>query len=221
MAVAGLILALFGPPVVALMGPRLVAVGGVMFGSIVGLSAMIGVVASVVTIAIQYEHYTLASLGLRGMRWQALALGLGLAAFFVYVFTPAIVWLLARLPFGGFEAGLAKVSVVPTWLLVITILIVASAEEFLYRAYAVERLAGMTGSYWLAGVMAVLVFGAAHIPNWGLGAALTTVISGAILTGVYLWQRDLAANVIAHVVTDVVGLIVMPALARRAGAGQR
>jgi uncharacterized protein len=214
MTVLGILLALLGPPIVALVGPRLVAAVGTVLGSIIGLGGMVAIVASVFIIAVRFEHQTLASLGFQPLRWQSLAFGLGLAAFFMYAFTPAIVWVLSRLPFGGFETGLAKASAIPTWLLVITVLIVATAEEILYRGYAVERLAGITGSYWIAGAISVLVFGAAHIPNWGLGAAMTTLISGAILTVFYIWQRDLTANIIAHVVTDFMGLIVMPALAQ-------
>jgi len=214
MTVVGILLALLGPPIVALVGPRLAAAVGTVFGSLIGLGGMVAIVASAFIITVQFEHQALASLGFQPLRWQSIAFGLGLAAFFMYAFTPAIVWVLSCLPFGGFETGLAKASAIPTWLLVITVLIVATAEEILYRGYAVERLAGITGSYWIAGAISVLVFGAAHIPNWGLGAALTTLISGAILTVFYIWQRDLTANIIAHVVTDFMGLIVMPALAQ-------
>lgn len=119
-------------------------------------------------------------------------------------------WLLARLPFGGFDSGFARASSIPTWLLVVTILIVATAEEILYRGYAVERLAGITGNYWIAGAVSVLVFRVAHVPYWGLGAALTTVVSGAILTAFFVWRQDLTANIIAHVVTDLMGLVIMP-----------
>lgn len=212
MTMIGLLLALFGPPVVALFGPKLEGSVGTVFGSLIGLGGFIAIIGCVFAIVYRSEHQSLASLGFQPLRWQSLAFGLGLAAFFMYAFTPAVVWVLSRLPFGRFETGLAKASAIPTWLLVITVLIVATAEEILYRGYAVERLAGITGSYWIAGAISVLVFGAAHIPNWGLGAALTTVVSGAILTAFFIWQRDLTANIIAHVVTDLMGLVIMPAL---------
>lgn len=214
MTAIGILLALFGPPAVALVGPKLEGSVGTVFGSIIGLGGIIAIVGCVFAITFRSEHQTLVSLGFQPLRWQSLVFGLGLAAFFVYAFTPAIVWVLARLPFGGFETGLARTSAIPTWLLVITVLVVATAEEILYRGYAVERLAGITGNYWIAGAISVLVFGVAHIPNWGPGAALSTVISGAILTAFFVWQRDLTANIIAHVVTDLMGLVVMPALAQ-------
>jgi uncharacterized protein len=210
----GLLLALFGLPAVALMGPKLEGAVGTVFASLIGLGAIMVIVGCVCAIAFRFEHQSLVSLGFKPLQWRSLVLGLGLAAFFMLVFTPAIVRVLARLPLGGFEAGLARISAIPTWLLVITVLVVATAEEILYRGYAVERLAGITGSYWIAGAISVVVFGVAHIPNWGLGAALSTVVSGALLTAFFVWQRDLTANIIAHVVTDLMGLVVMPALAQ-------
>lgn len=210
----GIFLALFGAPVIALFGPKLERSFGTIVGSIVGLSGIVAIVVITLTVVFRFEHQSLASLGLRPLRWQSVALGLALAAFFMYVFTPAVVWMLSRLPFGGFESGLAKTAAVPSWLLAITVLIVATAEEILYRGYAVERLAGFTESYWIAGAISVVVFGVAHIPNWGLGAAMSTFLSGAVLTAFYIWQRDLTANIVAHVVTDVMGIIVMPAFAQ-------
>jgi membrane protease YdiL (CAAX protease family) len=93
----------------------------------------------------------------------------------------------------------------------------ATAEEILYRGYAVERIATLTGSYWIAGVGSVLIFGVAHVPMWGWGPALSTIVSGGVLTAFFIWRRDLTANVIAHVLTDFVGIVVVPLLTRSMG----
>jgi hypothetical protein len=45
---------------------------------------------------------------------------------------------------------------------------------------------------------------------WGWGASLTTFFSGGLATLFYLWRRDLAALIIAHVLTDFVGIVVTP-----------
>jgi membrane protease YdiL (CAAX protease family) len=206
----GLLVALFGPPVVALIAPKIQAHTGFIFGSLIGLAGIIFIVTCVLTVIFRLEHQPLLSIGFRPLRWQSAVYGLALAGFFMYVFTPAASWVLAKLPFGGFETGLSKISSIPTWLLIITIVIVATAEEILYRGYAIERMAEITGSYWMSCVISVLVYGIAHIPNWGLGAALSTVVSGTILTAFFIWQQDLTANIIAHVVTDLMGLVVMP-----------
>jgi membrane protease YdiL (CAAX protease family) len=42
---------------------------------------------------------------------------------------------------------------------------------------------------------------------------LTVFVTGGLLTFFYIWKQDLLANIIAHVVTDSVGIIVMPFLA--------
>lgn len=55
-------------------------------------------------------------------------------------------------------------------------------------------------------------FALAHVPLWGWGPALTTLVSGAIFAGAYAWQRDLFPLIVAHIVTDMAGL-VLPRLA--------
>ena len=86
----------------------------------------------------------------------------------------------------------------------------------LYRGYAIERLVDLTGSYLVASAVSVIAFGLAHVPMWGLAAAATTIASGGILTGIYIWRRDLVALILAHIATDVCGLVIAPQLARAA-----
>jgi hypothetical protein len=45
------------------------------------------------------------------------------------------------------------------------------------------------------------------------GPALTTLVSGAIATLVYIWRRDVVALIIAHVVTDLYGIVIAPYVA--------
>ncbi len=109
---------------------------------------------------------------------------------------------------GSFEASLSAVKEVPTWYLTLTIVIVAAGEEWLYRAYAIERLATLTGSFWIAGGISVLAFALAHLPVWGPGLALSTLVSGAVMTALYVWRRDITFLIVAHVATDFYGLVV-------------
>ena len=133
------------------------------------------------------------------------------AAFLVWVYSPLLAQVMAFVQIPWFTEGLAKLSRFPVWYLVLAVVIGGTAEELLYRGYAIERLASVTRSYWVAGLISVLASGLAHVPMWGLSASLTTVASGAIATAFYVWRRDLLANIIAHVVTDFVG-IVLPLL---------
>jgi hypothetical protein len=76
-----------------------------------------------------------------------------LTAFFVLVVGPIAYWVLARAGSQGFGAGIEAVNQLPTGYLMLTIAIVASAEELLYRGYAIERLSDLTGSYVFASMV--------------------------------------------------------------------
>lgn len=42
-------------------------------------------------------------------------------------------------------------------------------------------------------------------PPWNRGNVLQPLVLGGILTGFYLWRRDLVANILAHTLVDLVG----------------
>ena len=213
----GLTIALFGPMLLAIAGERFISPQSPFVPHMLAMGAYLAIVTSVLFIAFRYEHQSLLSIGIRPFRWQTIVWGLALAAFFMYVFAPVAYWALTRLNLGGFEPGLAKTAALPVWFLAFSVVFGGISEELLYRGYAIERIATLTGSYLLAGAISVGIFGLAHVPLWGWGPALTTVVSGAVATAFYIWQRDLVAIMIAHVITDFAGIIVMPYLARTKG----
>ena len=57
-----------------------------------------------------------------------------------------------------------------------------------------------------------MISGLAHVPTWGWGPALVTLASGGIPTLFHIWCQDVAANIVAHVVTDIIGVVLMPLL---------
>lgn len=201
-----LALALFGPAVVAMIG-HAAGGGAPSLGlHLAGVGAIAAIVVAVYAIAMRREGYSLAQLGFGALSWRTPLLGLALAAFFIFAFGPFAYWLLATLGLGGFDAGLATAQRLPPLVLAATILVVATAEELLYRGYAIARLTDLTGSRAVAGVASTLAFGLAHAPMWGWGPALTTALAGGVMTIVYLWRRDVAALAIAHVCADLYGL---------------
>lgn len=220
--VFGLLLAMLGPILIAIAGEKLVKPPHRLRSLLIAQGALVAVVAVILSLVFFWEGSSAASIGLRSLRLEPLAWGLALAAFFIYVFGPAAYWTLRRFRLGGFEKGLSQLQGLPVWYLILAVVIGGIAEEILYRGYAVERIAALTGSLWLAGAIQLVVFAVAHVPMWGWGPALTTLAAGAILPAFYLWQRDLAACIVAHVVTDFVG-IVMPHLvaSRRAEIPER
>ena len=216
--VIGLVIALFGPMLLAIAGERFVLLQSRFTLHLLAMGGYLAMVAGVLFIVFHYEHQSLLSLGVRPFLWQTVAWGLVLAVFFMYVFAPAAYWALARFNLGGFDVGLEKSAGLPVWYLTIAVIFGGIAEELLYRGYSIERIAMLTGSYWLAGTISVVIFALAHVPVWGWGPALTTVVSGAVATAFYIWQRDLVAIIITHVITDFAGIVVMPYLARTKGS---
>lgn len=207
----GLCLALLGPAALGLLSEIFLVAERSLGAALLAQLVFVLICACVLMIVLRGEYRTLSSVGLQPFRWQSIVWGGAFAAFLVWIYSPLLALAMAFAKIPWFTEGLSKLAAYPLWFLVLAIVIGAAAEEFLYRGYAVERLAALTGSYWIAGLLSVLVSGLAHVPMWGWPAALATLVSGALATVFYVWRRDLLANIIAHVTTDFVG-IVLPLL---------
>ena len=202
----GLLLALLGPGAVALLSQRLATDPETVAPRAVSLALFVALLLAVVLIARHGERLSLRALGFAGSSWLSLPLAVALAAFFVFLYGPAVQAALAALSLGGFDEGIARLRTLPRWYLVLAIVVVAAGEEWLYRAYAIERLEALTGNPFLAASLSLGAFVLVHLPFWGPGAALSTGVAGAILTGLYLWRRDILMLVLAHVATNLSGI---------------
>jgi membrane protease YdiL (CAAX protease family) len=174
------------------------------------LAIFAGLIAAVWAIARFGEGLKLGALGFGRIGWLTLPIAIVLAAFFIFAFGPAAYWFLVATHLGSFGGGESTLAPLPRWFLILDIVIVAAGEEWLYRAYAIERLQALVGRPWLAGALSLAAFGLAHLPLWGPGVALTTLVSGGVFTALYLWRRDITALILAHVITDLYGLVVVP-----------
>src|SRR5262249_38747093 len=208
--IVGLGLAFGGPPFIASVSESPANSGGIPTAELLSQFGLIAICAAVLATLLVWEKQSFLAVGLQPLRWHSLVWGLALTCFFVFAFSPMAFWLLQHLRLSGFDAGLTKLAILPVWYLIIAVVIGGTVEEILYRGYAVERLASLTGSYWFGGLVPVLAFGLAHVPLWGWGPAMTTVLSGGVLTLFYVWTKDLNANIIAHVATDFVGIVLTP-----------
>jgi membrane protease YdiL (CAAX protease family) len=211
---ANVTLALAGPALVAVLGAELEPNPLTLAAHAIGLLAIVLITIGVYTWAIFGEGYVLQRLGFGQCSWATPLLAITLTAFFVLVFGPIAYWVLARTGSQSFGAGIEAVSQLPNAYLILTIVIVAPAEELLYRGYAIARLSDLAGSYLLASIVSVVAFGLAHVPMWGWAPAATTIVSGGIVTVVYLWRQDILALILAHIATDLYGIVLAPHLAR-------
>ena len=120
------------------------------------------------------------------------------------------------------ELGLTRLTSPPLWFRWAGVLTAGITEEIVFRGYPVERLQEITGSTWLAAALPLAVFVLAHLSAWSAGHLVGVFVGGSLLTGLYLWQHDLVACMIAHVLMDL-PLIFIPMLmkkyATRSGPG--
>jgi membrane protease YdiL (CAAX protease family) len=205
-------MALIGPGAVALLWKRSIPNRNSVRTSLPWLTAFAFLVVSVAAIARYGEMLSWADVGFGRMSWVSAPSAVVLGLFFIFVFGPLASRVLLWLDQGSFDGGKQSLAMLPRWYLFLTIVIVGGGEEWLYRGYAIERLQALIGDIWLAGLVSLVAFGLAHLPLWGIGPSLTTIFSGGILTALYIWQRDISFLIMAHVATDLYGLLYVPSL---------
>jgi len=155
------------------------------------------------------EKRPLSSIGLKRPTWMSLVFGfvgvllmVGGMAFIYLVIFPAL-----RL--SANEAATASVMALPFWFRVFVILRAAVFEEMFFRGFIIERLTEITRGYRLAAaVLSCALFTLLHLGYWGWAHLMVAGFGGVVLTALYLWRRDLSANMIAHLLTDAVGFLL-------------
>jgi membrane protease YdiL (CAAX protease family) len=127
--------------------------------------------------------------------------------FVIAVVSAAVAGGLAYLTGYGNGPGSAAFEKLPLWLITLIVIRAGVVEELFYRGYAIERLRMIgLGRFWSV-ALPLVIFSIGH---WSGGAAniLIAFAAGLILTGFYLWRRDLAANMIGHGLVDFVANVV-------------
>jgi membrane protease YdiL (CAAX protease family) len=95
----------------------------------------------------------------------------------------------------------------PFWYRLLLVTRAAVAEEILFRGYPIERLEELTGSHLVAGVISWAVFTIAHLSSWGWAQLIVAGFGGVLLTVLYMWRRNIYANMIAHWIADGAGFL--------------
>jgi membrane protease YdiL (CAAX protease family) len=174
------------------------------FGSTILKEALIWLSAVTLLLIIRCgERLPLRSIGLGTARWwKSILWGLVIA-----VVSAVAVGGLAYLTGYGHGPGSAAFEKLPLWLITLIVVRAGVVEELFYRGYAIERLQMIgLGRFW-AVTIPLVIFSLGH---WTGGAAniLIALAAGAILTGFYLWRRDLVANMIGHWLVDFVANVL-------------
>jgi membrane protease YdiL (CAAX protease family) len=197
--------------------PLFVLVSDKVFGESPGIGIQVvlqflycGLAGFIVWVVVSREQLSLQSIGLRRPNWVTFVTGILLGLFCLFVLPLITAPLVNMADDGGLQAGIQKLAALPIWFRLLVAVTGGIIEETLYRGYAVERLAMITGRAWVGGVISMVIFGLAHIPSWGVGFSLAADLPfGAVMTLFYLWRRDLLANIIAHSGTLVVAMLTI------------
>lgn len=124
-----------------------------------------------------------------------------------------------KLPVGDREnfSEIAATSLLFRTFLVLT---AGATEEFMFRGVGIGVGAEVFGNGVLAAVLSTFAFVLAHF-SWRLSHLLQVAMAGAVLSLAYLMTGDLWACIIAHLLVDGVGFMLVPALiARRKAVGR-
>jgi len=136
--------------------------------------------------------------------WFGLAGAVVLVAGFAFIYI--IIFPALGLPVN--ESQMAAVKSTPVWFRFLLVVRAAVFEETYYRGFAIERLTELTGLRWLASLISLAAFTFAHLAYWGWAHLIVAGFGGAVLTALYLVRRDLACNMLAHLITDGVGFLL-------------
>lgn len=98
-----------------------------------------------------------------------------------------------------------------TVLAVVLVLVVAIAEETIFRGYVLYRLREASGSTVLAVLLSTILFALGHGYEGAAGMILAGWL-GLVFALVYLWRKNLAAPVAMHFCQDLVAIALAPYL---------
>ncbi len=165
---------------------------------------------AILLIVTKWEKLPLSSIGLK--RPTAKSIGIGFGCYFALAITVVIVrkiMMAAGIPY-SIHNFLTKILSFPSWWRVFIVLTAATVEEVLFRGYPIERLLPIVKSKTVAGLLPLLVFTFGHQFSQQPGNLIIVFITGAFLTVVYLWKRDLTINITLHFIVDFLSVIVLP-----------
>ena len=204
----GLCVALFGIPAITILHRMLAPDPLASSGIVIRELAILALTAALLAIVVKGERLPLTSIGIRTDRvGRSLLWGMP----FAVACLAAVIACLAIYGALGVHYGEGQSISRALPVTILTVLRAGISEEVLYRGYAIERLQRITGSKWIAAVVPLILFAAFHYRQ-GLAGIGIAFVAGAVLTGLYLWKRDLIANMFAHFLVDFIPNVVLPLL---------
>jgi membrane protease YdiL (CAAX protease family) len=154
------------------------------------------------------ERRPFSSIGFRRPRTLdiliAIVAGVLLVAGIVFIY--AVVFPLLHLQMNAGE--MKSLLSTPFWYRFLLVTRAAVAEELLFRGYPIPRLSELAGSRWIAALLSWAAFTYAHLASWGAAQLIVAGYGGVVLTILFLWRRNLWANMLAHWIGDGAGFLL-------------
>jgi membrane protease YdiL (CAAX protease family) len=100
-----------------------------------------------------------------------------------------------------------------TILAVILVIVVAIAEETIFRGYLILRFKSLTNSAALAAILSAVVFSIGHGYE-GSAGVITVGTLGLVFALVYLWRGSLIAPMVMHFLQDFISIVLISLLGK-------
>ena len=164
--------------------------------------------AGLLGVVVFWERAPLRSVGL--VRLTRATFLIGVPAFVpLLLLFPLVQLLLSALGVADSQPTVDRLVKLPLGLLLAGALRAGVTEELIFRGYLIERLGAWTGRRGFAAAFSWAVFVALHLGSWPVGHLVYVGLVGGFFTLLYLRRRDLTCNIVAHVLTDGVGLLAV------------
>lgn len=144
--------------------------------------------------------------------WKEIALGIGLyIPFFIAAGLFENVLRLAGLsvPSTPLPSFMAARGMGELLLAAILVVVVALAEETIFRGYLILRLRAITASPATAALLSAAIFSIGHGYE-GSAGVITVGAMGLVFAFVYMWRQSLVAPIVMHFLQDFIGIVLLP-----------
>jgi membrane protease YdiL (CAAX protease family) len=94
-------------------------------------------------------------------------------------------------------------------LVCVLIIVVAIAEETIFRGFLILRFSRLTGSLSASVMISSVIFSLGHGYE-GFATMVTICISSMIVGLIYVWRKSLVAPIVIHLLIDLYPLVLMP-----------
>jgi membrane protease YdiL (CAAX protease family) len=114
-------------------------------------------------------------------------------------------------PAAPLPSFLAAKGMAQSLLASLLVIVVAAAEETIFRGYLILRLQAVTAHPAAAVVLSAVIFALGHGYE-GSAGVVTVGAMGLVFALVYLWRQSLVAPMVMHFLQDFLGIVLLPLL---------